>query len=150
MIGLWRFNAGTQGFDGFRPDAPSFANSLNQIDPRDALLVLLFSAADPADAELSIETLALLPVDRAIDLVNVWNQFAFTGAPETAVTELFAGSPLQSAWKFDQAASTWLSYFPGQPEFLSQFTTVSAYDLLFFRTTGTATLTFAESLLAGV
>lgn len=95
LIGVWRFNPGAQRFDSFPPDAPSFANSLDLIDPRDALLVLLSSAVDPADAEFSIETLASLPVDRTIDLVNGWNQFAFTGAPEPAMSELFAGIALQ-------------------------------------------------------
>jgi hypothetical protein len=139
VIGIWRYDAVSQSFQSFRPAAPAFVNTLAEIQPRDALLVLLRAGGD-----VSFETLALVPAPRSVSLTAGWNQLAYTGADGTAVMDLFAGHAVESVWRFDIASQSWQAHFFGGPSFLQAFEIVDANDLLFFRSQRRDSLSFLE------
>jgi hypothetical protein len=141
FVGVWRFDASSQDFKVFRLDAPAFANSLETIHPRDALLVLFLPGTSTV-----FERPMLAPEVQIFNVVVGWNQIGFTGVDGTSVVDLFDSVALQSVWKFDQPTASWLAYFPGQADFLQGFDVVNSLDLLFFRVTQTGTLAVPEGV----
>jgi len=140
VVGVWLYDSLAQAYRSFRSDAPEIANTLERISPRDALLVLHTGT----DA-LPVTTVAGIPQPRVVELRVGWNQIAYTGAA-TPVGELFAGVDAQSIWLFDDASTSWLGYFPGQPAFLNEFDTAPTHGVLFIRTSAGGTLSFMEVL----
>jgi hypothetical protein len=138
---IFRFNAATQTWGSYSPNVPSFANSISTLNARDTLFI-------KATGVSSFNQVDLVPRDgssRALSLSKGSNLVGYTGASGDASAVLGGIAGLQTAFWFDSATQTWLSYSPSSPSFVNTLKTVSRLDGLFLILDSATSWTYAEA-----
>ncbi|MEE8336758.1 MAG: hypothetical protein V3R95_01720, partial [Dehalococcoidia bacterium] len=138
---ILRFNAVTQTWDSYGPDRASFANQISTLNARDALFI-------KATGVSTFSQVDLVPRDgsvRAVSLSTGSNFVAYTGATGDVATVLAGISGLQSAFLYDAATQSWLSYAPSVPSFVNSLTTLSRLQGVFLVVDGATSWSFAEA-----
>ena len=124
---LFQFDAPTQGWLVWRPGAPAFLNSLDELGANAPLFLQLSRAtmwSGPANPWAAGQW----------SLVPGFTAVTFLGPDATAVNDALAqvGDPsaLDAIFRLDAATQTWQSFRPGQPAFLNTFETLNRFDVL--------------------
>ena len=124
---VFQFDAPTQSWLVWRPGAPAFLNSLDELGATAPLFLQLSRAttwSGPANPWAAGQW----------SLVPGFTAVTFLGADATAVDDARAqvGDPsaLDAIFRLDAATQTWQSFRPGQPAFLNTFETLNRFDVL--------------------
>ena len=133
---LLRFDASTQGFASYVPNAPAIANTLRLLSQRDALFVNVTSAT-PVQYT-STDIVVSESGSRTVTIVPGLNTISFTGTNETDVAAFLTplGSSVISASRFKSATQSWDTFAPGAPSFANTLKTLSRLDVIFVNVSG--------------
>ena len=125
---IFVFFAVEQRYRVYRPDAPIAAlNTLMTINQRDVLFVSLEGTGDANFAWPD-----LLPGGGVEVILPPGYMFVgFTGGDGTALSDLVGDASPGAIFRFDATTQGWLTYRPGQPAFLSSFSTADRLTGLF-------------------
>ena len=125
---IFVFAAAKQRYRVYRPDAPIPAlNTLATVNQRDVLFVSLEGSGGA-----SFVWPDLLPGGGLeVTLPPGFTFVGFTGGDGTALSDLVGDASLGVIFRFDATTQAWLTYRPGQPAFLSSFSTADRLTGLF-------------------
>ncbi len=130
LLGLFRFDAASQSWQAYLPDAPPWASSLQTLRQRDALFAIVRH-----DATVEWTATDIVPVPggiRTVSLVPGLNPIGFTGPDGSEIAAVLR--PIQgdvaSVSLFDRSAG-WLTYVPGAPALVNTLSTVDRLDAFY-------------------
>ena len=135
---LLRFDAATQDFTQFVPNAPSIANTLKLLSQRDALFV---NVTSPSPLQYtSTDIVVSATGSRSVTLVTGLNAISFTGTSGSEVGAFLdpLGSSVVSASRFNSLMQTWETFVPGAPAITNSLKTLSRLDVIFVNVSGAA------------
>ena len=135
---LLRFDAATQDFTQFVPNAPSIANTLKQLSQRDALFV---NVTSPSPLQYtSTDIVVSATGSRTVTLVTGLNAISFTGTSGSDVGAFLdpLGPSVISASRFNSLTQTWETFAPGAPAITNSLKTLNRLDVIFVNVSGAA------------
>ncbi len=133
---LLRFDASTQDFASYVPNAPAIANTLKQLSQRDALFVnvtspspVLYTSTDIVVSESGSRTVTIVPG---------LNPISFTGASGGDVGAFLGplGSSVVSASRYNSSTQTWETFVPSAPAIANSLKTLNRLDVIFIKVSG--------------
>ena len=123
---IWRWNAATQTWEGFRPEGPAFLNALQLLEQRDPLFVLLSASSNYRSMDL------LAGSGTAVSIVQGFSFLSYNGADDRDLEDLLGGvAGIESAFLFDAIAQQYLTFRFAGPAFLNGFTTIDRLQAIF-------------------
>lgn len=133
---LLRFDASTQDFVSYVPNAPAIANTLKQLSQRDALFVnvtspgpVLYTSTDIVVSESGSRTVTIVPG---------LNPISFTGTSGSDVGAFLAplGSSVVSASRYNSSTQAWETFVPSAPAIANSLKTLNRLDVIFINVSG--------------
>jgi photosystem II stability/assembly factor-like uncharacterized protein len=138
---IWRFNAATQQWEGYDPDLPAWVNNISTLVSRGVLLVKSRSGMTLRQVDTQPGGASTV---HSVRLYAGGNLVSYSGAGGDVATLTAGIVGLQSVFIHDAGSQRWLSFIPGAPAVVNQFSTLSRFDGVYLVVAGPASWSYAE------
>lgn len=128
---IWRYNADTRRFVGFRPNVPAFASDFTTVSQWDAVYVCVNARSTlqrPVFRAPVAGSQVMMPLATGCNLATI---VAPTGTSSADIAKMIApDGSLDQMWQVNNETKRFAGYMPNVPAFANDFSSITRYDAI--------------------